>query len=125
MAAPHYHSHVDDPHAVGRRLLEARLAAGLSQRALAFPGCSAAYISRLEAGERVPSLQLLRKLAQRLRADARCSQAAIILLTGDLRAGDRAPRHAYECLLLKPCTPAALLDEVRRLLPTGPARPEA
>jgi tetratricopeptide (TPR) repeat protein len=69
MAAPHYHSHVDDPQAVGRRLLEARLAAGLSQRALAFPGCSAAYISRLEAGERVPSLQLLRKLAVKLNAD--------------------------------------------------------
>ena len=69
MAAPHYHSHVDDPQAVGRRLLEARLTAGLSQRALAFPGCSAAYISRLEAGERVPSLQLLRKLAVKLNAD--------------------------------------------------------
>jgi tetratricopeptide (TPR) repeat protein len=69
MAAPHYHSHVDDAQAVGRRLLEARLAAGLSQRALAFPGCSAAYISRLEAGERVPSLQLLRKLAVKLNAD--------------------------------------------------------
>src|SRR5919106_3220766 len=69
MAAPHYHSHVDDAKAVGRRLLEARLAAGLSQRALAFPGCSAAYISRLEAGERVPSLQLLRKLAVKLKAD--------------------------------------------------------
>ena len=63
MTAPHYHSHVDDPAAVGRRLKEARLAAGLSQRQLSFPGCSAAYISRLEAGDRVPSLQLLRKLA--------------------------------------------------------------
>jgi tetratricopeptide (TPR) repeat protein len=69
MAAPHYHSHVDHPEAVGTRLRETRLAAGLSQRALAFPGCSAAYISRLEAGERVPSLQLLRKLAVRLSAD--------------------------------------------------------
>lgn len=69
MAAPHYHSHVDDPVAVGRRLKEARLAAGLSQRQLSFPGCSAAYISRLEAGDRVPSLQLLRKIAARLGAD--------------------------------------------------------
>lgn len=32
MTAPHYHSHVDDPAAVGRRLRDARLAAGLSQR---------------------------------------------------------------------------------------------
>ena len=69
MAAPHYHSHVDDPKEVGVRLRDARLAAGLSQRQLAFPGCSAAYISRLEAGERVPSLQLLRKLAVKLNAD--------------------------------------------------------
>jgi transcriptional regulator with XRE-family HTH domain len=69
MTAPHYHSHVDSPAAVGRRLKEARLAAGLSQRQLSFPGCSAAYISRLEAGDRVPSLQLLRKLATRLDAD--------------------------------------------------------
>lgn len=65
----HYHSHVDDAAAAGRRLKEARLAAGLSQRQLAFPGCSAAYISRLEAGQRVPSLQLLRKIAAKLGAD--------------------------------------------------------
>jgi transcriptional regulator with XRE-family HTH domain len=69
MTAPHYHSHVDDPAAVGRRLKDARLEAGLSQRQLSFPGCSAAYISRLEAGDRVPSLQLLRKLATKLNAD--------------------------------------------------------
>ncbi len=69
MTAPHYHSHVDDAAAVGRRLKDARVAAGLSQRQLSFPGCSAAYISRLEAGDRVPSLQLLRKLALKLNAD--------------------------------------------------------
>jgi transcriptional regulator with XRE-family HTH domain len=69
MTAPHYHSHVDEPAAVGRRLKEARLSAGFSQRQLSFPGCSAAYISRLEAGDRVPSLQLLRKLALKLNAD--------------------------------------------------------
>ena len=69
MTASHFHSHVDDPAAVGRRLKEARLAAGLSQRQLSFPGCSAAYVSRLEAGDRVPSLQLLRKLALKLNAD--------------------------------------------------------
>lgn len=57
--------HVDDPVAVGTRLRTARKAAGLSQRDLAFPGCSAAYISRIERGERVPSLQVLRELAQR------------------------------------------------------------
>ena len=58
---PHY----DDPAAVGRRVYEARETAGLSQRELAFPGCSAAYISRIERGERVPSLQVMRELARR------------------------------------------------------------
>jgi len=57
--------HVDDPRAVGRRLVEARESSTLSQRELAFPGCSAAYISRIERGERVPSLQVLRELARR------------------------------------------------------------
>jgi tetratricopeptide (TPR) repeat protein len=59
-------THVDDPHAVGRRLREARERAGLSQRQLSFPGCSPAYISRIEAGDRIPSLQLLREMGRRL-----------------------------------------------------------
>lgn len=58
--------HVDDPAAVGRRLKEARKRAGVSQRGLSFPGCSPAYISRIEAGDRVPSLQLLREMGRRL-----------------------------------------------------------
>ena len=63
-------SHVDDPHAAGRRLRAARESAGLSQRQLAFPGCTAAYISRVESGDRTPSLQLLRELGKRLGVSA-------------------------------------------------------
>ena len=85
MTAPHYHSHVDDPAAVGRRLRDARIEAGLSQRQLSFPGCSAAYISRLEAGDRVPSLQLLRKLSQKLDADEQ------YLATGEERIEQMPP----------------------------------
>ena len=59
-------THVDDPKAVGVRLRAAREAAGLSQRQLAFSGCSPAYISRIESGDRIPSLQLLRELGRRL-----------------------------------------------------------
>jgi transcriptional regulator with XRE-family HTH domain len=59
-------THVDDPTAVGRRLRAARERTGLSQRQLAFPGCSPAYISRIESGDRIPSLQLLRELGRRL-----------------------------------------------------------
>ena len=58
---PHY----DDPTAVGLRVREARDAAGLSQRELSFPGCSSAYISRIERGERIPSLQVMREIARR------------------------------------------------------------
>jgi tetratricopeptide (TPR) repeat protein len=42
----------------------------MSQRALARGICTPAYVSRLEKGERIPSLQLLRRLASRLGADA-------------------------------------------------------
>jgi tetratricopeptide (TPR) repeat protein len=58
--------HVDDPVSVGRRLKDARLAAQMSQRELAFPGCTAVYICRIERGDRVPSLQVLRELARRV-----------------------------------------------------------
>ena len=58
---PHY----DDPSAVGIRVREARQAANLSQRELSFPGCSSAYISRIERGERIPSLQVMREIARR------------------------------------------------------------
>ena len=59
-------THIDSPKAVGARLKASRERAGFSQRQLAFPGCTAAYISRLEAGARVPSLQMVNQLALRL-----------------------------------------------------------
>lgn len=62
--------HVDSAAALAERLRETRERAGLSQRALAKDICTPAYISRLEKGERIPSLQLLRQLADRLNADA-------------------------------------------------------
>src|SRR5436305_7439988 len=62
--------HVDDPIAVGQRLRQAREVAGLTQRELSFEGCTAAYVSRIEAGARVPSLQILRKFGKRLGVSA-------------------------------------------------------
>jgi tetratricopeptide (TPR) repeat protein len=62
--------HVDDPRAVGERLRAARTAAGLSQQQLAFPGCTPAYISRIEAGNRTPSYQILREFEKRLGVSA-------------------------------------------------------
>ena len=58
--------HVDDPIAVGQRLRQAREVAGLTQRELSFEGCTAAYVSRIEAGARIPSLQILHEFAKRL-----------------------------------------------------------
>src|SRR5215216_6640107 len=51
---------------VGSRLKRLRLQRGLSQRDLSSPGVSYAYISRIEAGARTPSVKALRKLAQKL-----------------------------------------------------------
>jgi tetratricopeptide (TPR) repeat protein len=62
--------HIDDRTAVGVRIRAARLRAGLSQRDLAFDGCSYAYISRVEAGQRIPSMQVLQELGRRLGVSA-------------------------------------------------------
>src|SRR3989441_2783417 len=51
---------------VGERLRRLRSAKGLSQRELASPGVSYAYISRIEAGARTPSVKALRQLASKL-----------------------------------------------------------
>ncbi|HEX6702857.1 MAG TPA: helix-turn-helix domain-containing protein, partial [Gaiellaceae bacterium] len=57
---------IEDAEAFGARLRDARRRAGLTQRELAFRGCTAAYISRMETGGRVPSLEIVRQLADRL-----------------------------------------------------------
>src|SRR4029453_2779406 len=68
---------------VGARLKRLRLQRGLSQRDLSSPGVSYAYISRIEAGARTPSVKALRKLSQKLGVSVE------YLETGsDLREGD-------------------------------------
>jgi transcriptional regulator with XRE-family HTH domain len=51
---------------IGARLKRLRLERGLSQRQLAGPGVSYAYISRIEADTRTPSVKALRVLAPKL-----------------------------------------------------------
>lgn len=75
-------THVADPVAFGQRLRQARLEAGLSQRELSGPGVSSAYISRIEAGQRVPSLQIVRMIADRL------GVSEAYLLTGESAGAD-------------------------------------
>jgi transcriptional regulator with XRE-family HTH domain len=55
---------------IGQRLKRLRLERGLSQRELAAPGVSYAYISRIEAGTRQPSVKALRRLAAKLEVSA-------------------------------------------------------
>jgi transcriptional regulator with XRE-family HTH domain len=57
--------HITDPEGLPERLRQARERAGFSQRKLAFPGCTSNYISRIEAGDRLPSQQILEALARR------------------------------------------------------------
>jgi len=100
--------HVDDPRAVGRRIREARLSAGLGQAELAAGECAPAYVSKIESGERTPSLQLLRRFGQRLGLSADYlatgsdgSEAELALTDAQLamRLGDSEPaRRAFEGL---------------------------
>jgi tetratricopeptide (TPR) repeat protein len=107
-------THVADPVALGRRLREARERAGLSQRALSFPGCSAAYISRVEAGDRIPSLQLVRELANRL------DVSEDYLLTGDTTAQPPPQRLVEAEIALR----LDDLEEARRLYEEAAADPK-
>jgi len=116
-------THVDDPKAVGRRLKDARERAELSQRQLSFPGCSPAYISRIEAGDRIPSLQLLREMGRRLGVsedflatgrertlpeDGQLLAAEVALRLDDTETAERLYREALEA--------AATPDELGRAL---------
>jgi tetratricopeptide (TPR) repeat protein len=56
-----------EPETVGQRLRRLRRERGLSQRELSSPGVSYAYISRIEAGARRPSVKALRLLARKLK----------------------------------------------------------
>jgi len=100
---------------LGERIRERRLELGLSQRELASDGVSYAYISRIEAGTRNPSVKALRQLAPKLGVSvewletgeeptrfARFETGELRLLEQALRALDGSERRDR------------LLDELRR-----------
>jgi tetratricopeptide (TPR) repeat protein len=72
-----------DPATLGRRLRNARVAAGLTQTEAADGAASTAYISRIEAGQRRPDLKLLARLAKRLGTTV---EELLIGITRDQRA---------------------------------------
>jgi tetratricopeptide (TPR) repeat protein len=74
---------------IGERLRRLRRERGLSQRQVSSPGVSYAYISRIEAGTRQPSVKALRKLAGKLGVSAEYLETGI----------DLAPREDRELRL--------------------------
>src|SRR5438046_10219777 len=79
---------------IGARLKRLRLQKGLSQRDLSSPGVSYAYISRIEAGARTPSVKALRKLAQKLGVSVEYLETGRDIREVDdreLRRGDAEP----------------------------------
>jgi transcriptional regulator with XRE-family HTH domain len=64
---------------IGQRLKRLRLEQGLSQRELASPGVSYAYISRIEAGTRQPSVKALRRLGAKLGVSAEYLETGSVL----------------------------------------------
>src|SRR5678815_640421 len=70
---------------VGARLKRLRLERGMSQRDLSAPGVSYAYISRIEAGARQPSVKALRKLAATLNVSVEYLETGSDLSSNDER----------------------------------------
>jgi transcriptional regulator with XRE-family HTH domain len=116
-ASKHRHAHSwrstfglmrDDPRSIGDRIRERRRELDLSQRDLSQPGISYPYISRIESGQRRPSLKALRKLAPRLETtahwletgapDPAAELAALVLEYGRRRLPRRATQLACKVL---------------------------
>ena len=73
------------PETVGERLKRLRLERGLSQRDLSEPGVSYAYVSRIEAGARRPSVKALRMLARKLGVTAEYLETGAEVAQDDAR----------------------------------------
>jgi transcriptional regulator with XRE-family HTH domain len=70
---------------VGDRLRRLRRERGLSQRDLSAPGITYAYISRIEAGARTPSVKALRMLARKLGVTPEYLETGSNLAAAELR----------------------------------------
>ncbi len=70
---------------IGERLRRLRVERGFSQRQLSAPGVSYAYISRIEAGARRPSVKALRQLARKLGVSAEFLETGSEIGEFDLR----------------------------------------
>ncbi len=76
----------EDPRSIGGRIRKRRRELGLSQRDLSQPDISYSYISRIESGQRRPSLKALRKLAPKLETTAHWLETGAPDPAGELAA---------------------------------------
>lgn len=84
---------------MGERLRARRLELGLTLQELAEPGITPAHLSRIENGERRPSMHALRKLAPKLGVSPSWLEfgeedAAVLLAELVLAARERCPARA-------------------------------
>jgi transcriptional regulator with XRE-family HTH domain len=98
------------PESIGARLRRLRLERQLSQRDLSSPGVSYAYISRIEAGARRPSVKALRMLAQKLGVSAEYLETGSEL--GGAEARELRLAELELRLRLEGETPVAELEDV-------------
>lgn len=104
---------VNNP-AIGQRVLQARTAAGISQRELSSKTVyTAAYLSRIENGDRTPSLAVLRAYAPVLNV------TAAWLETGRDDVEVIIPRHLAE-QLVDQCDNRDLVSALMQALHTEP-----
>ena len=97
---------------IGVRLRRLRTERGLSQRELSGPGVSYAYISRIEAGARRPSVKALRTLAQKLGVSAGYLETGSEIDSREVRE----LRLADAELQLRLGEPADVRDELEAIL---------
>jgi tetratricopeptide (TPR) repeat protein len=108
-------SRATDPLVIGQRIRHARVAAGLTQEQLGAGAASAAYISRIEAGNRRPGLRLLAHVADRLGT----SVERLVCDEGSGPGLEAGLRVDYAELALKSGEPATALAGVQEVLATG------
>ncbi|MEU3280397.1 tetratricopeptide repeat protein [Streptomyces antibioticus] len=122
----------DEPEVIGRRVQQLRVGRGLTQRQLAEPTYTPAYISTLEAGRVRPSDEALKHIAERLGVDfeelstgrsarlvtdlrLRLTEAQRTLATGDPEDAARQ----YEALLTEASANDLAEEEATALLGLG------
>ncbi|MEX2211934.1 MAG: helix-turn-helix domain-containing protein [Gaiellaceae bacterium] len=103
----------DRAETIGERLRRLRLEQGFSQRELSEPGVSYAYISRIEAGARQPSVKALRKVAPKLGVSVEYLETGLDLSEAQQR--EMRLVDAELSLRLAP-EPAGAEEELRKLL---------